>query len=164
MAAAESALGGLLTQNRRPSPGSPAPEYILYKKKNKTSMCARGRRGPVLFHKPSYGSGTPPPTPLQVYSPQSLDGRGWAGRSSPTELPENGRVRSRTSRLGPPKQGKRTKIESREVRAGPARPTCLRGSSTCAEAAAVRSAPRSPPGRLAEGQAPQSPQEARHDV
>lgn len=35
MAAAESALGGLLTQNRRPSPGSPAPEYILYKKKQK---------------------------------------------------------------------------------------------------------------------------------
>lgn len=44
-------------------------------------MCARGRGGLVLFHKPSYGSGTPPPTPLQVYSPQYLDGRGWAGRS-----------------------------------------------------------------------------------
>ena len=102
--------GGGCSRERSGRAADPTPPSFTWKpgsrvhfvQQNKTSMCARGRRGPILFHKPSDGSMTPPPTPLQVYSPPSLDGRRWAGRSAPTELPENGRVRSRTSRRGPP--------------------------------------------------------------
>lgn len=113
-------------------------------------MCARPRRGPVLFHKP-HTSGTPAHA-LQVCCSQSW-WQGWRGRA-----PGRSFRRMDESGPGPAGWGPRNKASEQKSKAGRCGGGCeayllagiqhLRGGRR-----SPGSAPRSSPGRLAEGQA-----------